>query len=203
MKLEINGQTVYVLESWEKNLVVYLDELYERSSSGKTFYVTGFHDSKSVYRCRLSWKPEDYISVRTECENVIKYLHTIAADLADWKEKAVPEDEWKFDSPEVEETWFSYFQALDGEEKLSDDDDLLDRRADFEKEARSRLGDSEFAIDEIVAARVLEAVIRFNRKDPCEGGNKIACDRGCVLSRAIIFRKYCVEYELVYQDEGT
>ena len=38
MKLEINGQTVYVLESWEKNLVVYLDELYERSSS--TFVIT-------------------------------------------------------------------------------------------------------------------------------------------------------------------
>ena len=201
MKLEINGETVDVLVSWKKNLVEYLDELYDRSSCGKTFYVPGFHDSKNVYCCRLSWEPQDYISARTECENVVGYLHTIAANLADWKEKAVPEDEWIFDSPEVEETWFTYFQALDGEDKLSDDEELLDHRADFEKEAGIRLGGSAFAVDEIVAARVLEAVIRFNREDPCEGGNLITCDMGCVLARAIILRKYCMEYKLVYHGE--
>ena len=202
MKLEINGQTVDVLESWGKNFAEYLDELYERSSCGKTFYVPGFHyDSKDVYRCRLSWNSEDYSGIRTECENVLEYLNTIAVDVADWLEKNVPESKWKFDSPEVEETWITYFQAFDGEDKLSDDEDLLDHRADFEKEAGSRLGDSKFALDEIVEARVLEAVIRFNRKDPCEGGNKIACDMGCVLARAIILRKYCMEYELVYQEE--
>ena len=43
----------------------------------------------------------------------------------------VPENEWKFDSSEVEETWSAYFQSLDGEETLSDEDDLLDHRAQF------------------------------------------------------------------------
>lgn len=199
MKLEINGQTVYVLESWEKNLVKYLDELYVMSACGKTFYVPGFHDdSKNVYRCRLSWNSADYSSIVTECRNVIEYLHTIAANIGDWVEKAVPEYEWKFDSPEVEKTWFAYFRAFYGEDKLPDDDGLLDHRAVFEEEAKSRLGGSQFALDEIMGARLLASVIRFDRKDPCEGGNMITCDMECVLARAVIFRKYCVEYEPVY-----
>ena len=197
MNKEINGQVVDVLESWRKDSVEYLSELYKRSTSGKTFYVPGLHyDNDNVYRCRLSWNLEDYLSTKTECENIFANLRTIAASLADWQENAVPEEEWRFDLPEVEETWTTYLQAFDGEENiLKGDEDLLDHRADFEKEARSRLGDSKFALDEIFAARILEQVIRINGNDPSEGGTLIANDMECTLARALILRKYCDEYK--------
>ena len=41
MNKEINGQVVNVLDSWGKNMVKYLGELYERSASGKEFYLHG------------------------------------------------------------------------------------------------------------------------------------------------------------------
>ena len=115
----------------------------------------------------------------------------------------MPEEERRFDLPELEETWLTYLQPLDGEDNIPDEDDLLDHRADFDKEARSRLGDSKFALDEIFAARILEQVIWFNRKDPCEGGNKITNDMGCTLARAMILRKYCVSYEEVPLEEDA
>ena len=49
----------------------------------------------------------------------------------------------------------------------------------------------------------MEAVIRLNQKDPCEGGNMIADDIGCTLARAIILGKYYEEYTLVYKDDST
>lgn len=204
MNKEINGQVVDVLDSWGKNIVEYLGELYERSASGKEFYVPGLpYDHDKVYRCRLSWNLEDYLSTETECENIFAHLHTIAANLADWEENAVPEEERRFDLPEVEEVWLTYLQLFDGEDNIPDEDDLLDHRADFDKEARSRLRDSKFALDEIFAARILGQIIWFNRKDPCEGGNKITNDMGCTLARAMILRKYCVSYEEIPLEENT
>ena len=204
MNKEINGQVVDVLDSWGKNIEKYLGELYERSASGKEFYVPGLpYDHDKVYRCRLSWNLEDYLRTETECENIFADLHTIAANLADWEKNAVPEEERRFDPPEVEETWLTYLQPFDGEDNIPDDDNLLDHRADFDKEARSRLGDSKFALDEIFAARILEGVIGFNRKDPCEGGNKITNDTACILARAMILRKYCVSYEEIPLEENT
>lgn len=41
MNKEINGQVIDVLDSWGKNIVEYLGELYERSASGKEFYLHG------------------------------------------------------------------------------------------------------------------------------------------------------------------
>ena len=205
MNKEINGQVVNVLDSWGKNMVKYLGELYERSASGRDFYVPGLHyDCNNVHRCRLSWNLEDYLSTKTECEKIFADLHTIAANLSDWEENAVPDEERRFDLLEVEETWLTYLQPFEGEENLREGDDILqDYRADFDKEARSRLGDSRFALDEIFAARILEEIIWFNRKDPCEGGNKITNDTACILTRAMILRKYCVSYEEIPHEEDT